>query len=42
MKSIKSLKSVEKIITAVAVCVFSYAMLSLFMEFASYIGRNGF
>jgi hypothetical protein len=31
----------DKIFTTIVLCVFGYAMVSLFFELADYIGRHG-
>lgn len=40
-KNMKAIETLEQIVPTIIVCIFSYAMFSLFMSFAEYVGRNG-
>jgi hypothetical protein len=37
----KAIETLEQIVPTIIICIFSYAMFSLFMSFAEYVGRNG-
>jgi hypothetical protein len=37
----KAIETLEQIVPTIIVCIFSYAMFSLFMSFAEYVERNG-